>query len=172
MSASSSYIIRDASFIQNLFTDETAIEDEERLKSVARNHLFELAICGINLVLGQIGAPPSGGFWLFNPWAEIQPQIRIFFLHFFNFSDRTPPPRGDHFSAQGSKTKNPLGGGTLISLRSRMIPHMTSLNKPFGLYESVYGFESLLIFNYCLVCSWLTSQAWQAGLVWLVRPYF
>ena len=33
-----------------------------------------------------------------------------------------------------------------------MIPHMTSLNKPFGMYESVYGFESLLIFNYCLVC--------------------
>ena len=28
---------------------------------------------------------------------------------------------------------------------------MTSLNKPFGLYESGYGFESL-IFNYCLVC--------------------
>ena len=23
-----------------------------------------------------------------------------------------------------------------------MRPHMTSLNKPFGLYESVYGFES------------------------------
>ena len=36
---------------------------------------------------------------------------------------------------------------------------MTSLNKPFGLYESVYGFESLLIFNYCLVCKIFVPQS-------------
>ena len=38
---------------------------------------------------------------------------------------------------------------------------MTSLNKPFGLYEPVYGFESLLIFNYCLVCSRALKQLEQ-----------